>query len=69
MTEKYTSAAGREGKLKTKLNKMEAHIHILVALANKVTREFTHPLAKHEITRQYKEIGKTLGLKTLRAIT
>ncbi|MFR0876087.1 MAG: hypothetical protein ACLSHC_17000 [Bilophila wadsworthia] len=61
MTEKYTSAAGREGKLKTKLNKW--HIYILVTLANKVTREFTHPLAKHEITRQYKEIGKTLGVE------
>ena len=63
MTEKYTSAAGREGKLKNEIEQMEAHIHILVTLANKVTREFTHPLAKHEITRQYKEIGKTLGVE------
>ena len=63
MTEKYTSAAGREGKLKNEIEQMEAHIHILVILANKVTREFTHPLAKHEIMRQYKEIGKTLGVE------
>ena len=63
MTEKYTSTAGREGKLKNEIEQMEAHIHILVTLANKVTREFTHPLAKHEITRQYKEIGKTLGVE------
>ena len=63
MTEKYTSAAGREGKLKNEVEQMEAHIHILVILANKVTREFTHPLAKHEIMRQYKEIGKTLGVE------
>ncbi len=61
MTEKYTSAAGREGKLKNEIEQMEAHIHILVTLANKVTREFTLPLAKHEITRQYKEIGKNVG--------
>lgn len=63
MTEKYTSAAGQEGKLKNEIEQMEAHIHILVTLANKVTREFTHPLAKHEITRQYKEIGKSLGVE------
>jgi len=63
MTEKYTSTAGREGKLKNEIEQIEAHIHILVILANKVTREFTHPLAKHEIMRQYKEIGKTLGVE------
>ena len=63
MTEKYTSAAGREGKLKNEIEQMETHMHILVMLANKTTRDFTHPLAKHEIMRQYKEIGKTLGVE------
>ena len=63
MTANYTGATGREGKLKAEIKQMEAHMHILVALANKATREFTHPLAKHEITRQYKAIGKTLGVE------
>ncbi len=63
MTGNYTGLTGREGKLKGEIKRMEAHMHILVALANKATREFTHPLTKHEITRQYKEIGKTLGVE------
>ena len=63
MTANYTGATGREGKLKAEIKQMEAHLHILVALANKATREFTHPLAKQEITRQYKAIGKTLGVE------
>lgn len=63
MAAHYTGATGREGKLKTEIEQMKTHMHILVALANKVTREFTHPLARHEITRQYKEIGKTLGVE------
>lgn len=64
MAEKYTGAAGREGKLKNEIEQMETHMHILVVLTNKATREFTHPLAKHEITRQYQEIGKTLGVES-----
>lgn len=63
MTANYTGASGREGKLKAEIGQIEAHMHILVTLTNRVTREFTHPLAKHEIARQYKEIGKTLGIE------
>ena len=63
MTENFTAASGREGKLKREIEQMEAHMHILVTLANNATKEFTHPLAKHEITRQYKEVGKALGVE------
>lgn len=59
----FTAASGREGKLKREIEQMEAHMRILVTLANKVTKDFTHPLAKYEITRQYKEIGNALGVE------
>lgn len=63
ITDKYTSLAGREGKLKGEIEKAEVHMHILVALANKATREYIRPLTKQEITRQYKEIGKMMGIE------
>lgn len=65
MTANYTGLTGREGKVKAEIKQMEVHMHILVALANKAAREFPHPLAKHEITCQYKEIGKTLGVENV----
>lgn len=63
ITDKYTSLVGREGKLKGEIEKAEVHMHILVALANKATREYIRPLTKQEITRQYKEIGKMMGIE------
>lgn len=64
MTQLYTSASGREAKLKDELAKTELHMQILVELASSTTKEARHPLTKNEIARKYKDIGQLLGIET-----
>ena len=64
VTQKYTAASGREARLKKQAAEIEAHMAILIELANKVTSDFKPPrkITRDEIKTKYVAIGKIRGI-------
>lgn len=62
--QKYTAAAGREARLKKRLEETEGHMAVLVELANKVTNDIKPPrtITRDEIKAKYLAIGKIHGI-------
>lgn len=63
-TQKYTAAAGREGRMKKRLEETEGHIAVLVELASKVSNDIKPPrtITRDEIKAKYVAIGKIHGI-------